>query len=130
MGDIVLKFRGKTYTIPESRAFAVGSEVENVVTLGEMAGWGNNPRFFKIASAFGVMLRFAGCKVSDGEIKAEIDVSIRAAISADVTEGDAAEVFAVTAVQQLQAVLFQDAPGGDDGSAPEKTTASSRRRSR
>lgn len=125
MAEIVLKFRGEEYRVPEARAFELGGEVEEVVTLAEISSWGSAPKFFKIARAFGVMLRFAGCRVSDTEVKAEIDASIARAIGTDVTPEAGAEMFAVMAVQQLQAVLFSGAPPGDGTeAAPEKPTAS------
>lgn len=121
---ITLKFRGETYTVPESKAFALGAEVEEVVTLAEIASWGKHPKFFKIARAFGVMLRFAGCKVSDADVKAEIDASMMRAVGEGSDKLDVEQMFAIMAVEQLQAVLFNDAPQGGGESAPGKTTAS------
>ena len=125
MKNISLTFRGQTYAIPETRAFELGAAVEEVVTLAEIATWGRHPRYFKIARAFGVMLRFAGCKVSDAEVKAEIDASIAVAVErGDGSEDAVGEIFAVQAVQQLQEVLFDGAPS-TGGEAPlEKTIAS------
>jgi hypothetical protein len=121
---VTLKFRGETYIVPETKAFALGAEVEEVVTLAEIASWGQRPKFFKIARAFGVMLRFAGCKVSDAEVKAEIDASMMRAVSEGSSKTDIEQMFAITAVEQLQAVLFNDAPTGGGGDVPEKDTAS------
>lgn len=125
MKSISLTFRGQTFTVPETRAFDLGAAVEEVVTLAEIATWGRHPRYFKIARAFGVMLRFAGCKVSDAEVKAEIDASITAAVErGDGPEDAVGEIFAVQAVQQLQEVLFDGAPTTGGDAAPEKTIAS------
>lgn len=125
MPDIKLTFKGQDYVIPETRAFELGERVEEVVTLAEMATWGRAPRYFKIAKAFGVMLRFAGCKVSDAEVKAELDASIlRAAQENGAEESEVREILAVKAVEQLQAVLFDGAPQGGEGGTPGKTTAS------
>lgn len=124
--EIKLTFKGQEYAVPESRAFDLGERVEEVVTLAEMASWGRSPRYFKIAKAFGVMLRFAGCKVSDAEVKAELDASIMAAARDNgADEGDVREIFAIKAVEQLQAVLFDGAPSADgESGGPGKTTAS------
>ena len=125
MKQINLVFRGETFTVPESRAFDLGAAVEEVVTLAEMQTWGRHPRYFKIARAFGVMLRFAGCKVSDAEVKAEIDASIAAAVDGEDVSVDAVkEIFAVQAIAQLQDVLFDGAPTTGGDAAPEKTIAS------
>lgn len=130
MANLILKFRGKTYVVPETRAFELGAEVEEVVTLSEIASWGNNPRFFKIARAFGVMLRFAGARVSDTEVKDEIDASVAGAVAAGAAQMAAKELFAAVAVQQLAAILFKGAPEETGDAAPGKATASSRPRSK
>jgi transcriptional regulator with XRE-family HTH domain len=88
---------------------------------------GETPSFdvcTKIARAFGVMLRFAGCKVSDAEIKDEIDASMSRAVADGADKIDAEQMFALVAVEQLQSVLFRDAPAEGSGDAPGKTTAS------
>lgn len=124
MKSITLSFKGQTYTIPESRAFEAGAVVEEVVTLAEMSQWGNAPKFFKLARAFGALLRFAGARVSDTEVKAEIDASILRAVESGVEQGTANELFAVQAIAQLQAVLFTDSPAEGGDAAPGKTSAS------
>lgn len=124
MANITLSFKGETFTIPETRAFEAGAAVEEVVTLAEMAQWGTAPKFFKLARAFGALLRFAGARVSDTEVKAEIDASIMRAVDAGLQPGEANEMFAVSAMSQLQAVLFTGAPEEGGTSAPGKTSAS------
>lgn len=118
MSTITLSFKGETWIIPEARAFEAGAAVEEVVTLAEMAQWGSAPKFFKLARAFGALLRFAGARVSDTEVKAEIDASIMRAVETGVNPGDANEMFAVSAMAQLQAVLFGDAPAASGGDTP------------
>ena len=123
MADIVLRWKGAEHRIPENRAFEAGAALEEVVTLSELQSFATKPRFFVIAKAMGCLLRHAGVKVSDSEVKREIDASIMRAASAGVDESDAKEVFAVQAMQQLVAVLFDGASGGD-GEAPGETSAS------
>jgi ABC-type dipeptide/oligopeptide/nickel transport system permease subunit len=89
MTAIKLTWKGKEYRIPADKAFAVGEQVEDVVSLAEIGSWGVKPRFFKIARAFAVMLRFAGCKVSDGEVHEEITGSL---LRASKTGAEGAEV--------------------------------------
>lgn len=125
--DVVLRWKGQEYRIPENRAFEAGAELEEVVTLAELQSFGNRPKFFKIARAMGVLLRFAGAKVSDAEIKREIDASInRVVAQGDATEGEAKEIYAVTAISQLVEVLFDGAAAADGGedASPGETTAS------
>lgn len=123
MADIVLKWRGADYRIPDSRAFEAGAALEEVVTLTDLHAFAGRPKFFIIARAMGTLLRFAGVKVSDAEVKREIDASITRAASQGVDEADAKEIFAVSAIKQLVAVLFEGAPA-EDGGEPEKTSAS------
>jgi len=124
MNSIRLSFRGQEFSIPANRAFEAGAAVEEIVTLSEIAQWGAAPKFFKLARAFGALLRLAGCKVSDAEVKAEIDASIMRAVDAGGDEADASEMFAVSAMAQLQAVLFSGAPESAEGKPPGKTSAS------
>lgn len=124
MADIVLKWRGEEYRIPDSRAFEAGAAVEEVVTLADLQTFGQRPKFFMIAKAMGALLRFAGVKVSDAEVKREIDASIIRAAKAGADAEAAKEAFAVNAISQLMQVLFEGAPSEDDGHAPGETSAS------
>jgi len=129
MPDIVLKWKGEDVRIPESRAFQAGAALEEVVTLAELQSFATKPKFFTIAMAMGVLLRFAGVKVSDVEVKREIDASImRAANGGDSDQ--VKEIFAVNAMQQLVAVLFDGSTDGGGGDAPGETFASSKPRSK
>jgi hypothetical protein len=124
MANIKISFKGKDYSISDSSAFEAGAAVEDVVTFAEMASWGAKPKFFTLARAIGALLRFAGAKVSDREVKAELDRSLA---NMDA-EGNGAE-FLMGAIGQLQAILFDGAPD-DDGETPPpgKKTASSKAR--
>jgi len=124
MPDIVLNWRGETYRIPESRAFEAGAAVEEIVTLQELQGYQSRPRFFTIARAMGCLLRFAGCKVSDRDVKAEIDACILRAAKDGVTAEEAKEYFVAQAFAQLAAVLFDGAPDDGESDAPGETSAS------
>jgi hypothetical protein len=114
MPDIVLKWRGQEYRIPDSRAFEAGAAVEEVVTLSDLQSFATRPRFFVIAKAMGALLRFAGVKVSDSEVKREIDASILKASKAGADAEAAKEAFAVNAISQLMQVLFEGTPNDDE----------------
>jgi hypothetical protein len=124
MAGIVMNFREKEYRIPEEKAFAVGEEVEDIVSLSELMSWGKEPRFHKIARCYGVMLRAAGAKVSDREVHTDMMDQIKAfgAAGADA-EAVAGSIVAAQAVGALIAVLMDGAPAGGDA-APGKPTAS------
>jgi len=124
MADIALNWKGAVFRIPESRAFEAGAELEEVVTLAELQSWGTKPKFFQLARAMGVLLRFAGAKVSDRDVKAEIDRSIARAASDGIDADAAKEIYAVAAVNQLVSVLFDGASGDEDAAPVGKTSAS------
>jgi len=124
MPDIVLTWKGATYRIAEDRAFEAGAAVEEIVTLTELQTYATAPKFFTIARAFGALLRFAGVKVSDREVKAEIDSCIVRAAKDGVTVEDAQEVFIAQAFAQLTAVLFDGAPEDGGGDPPGEISAS------
>lgn len=127
MAAIRMNWQGKAYVIPAHRAFELGAQVEDIVTLGEIGTWGARVPFFKVARAYGTMLRFAGAKVTDGEVHAEIMANLEAAGKARLAgDADPAEIAGMIAMQALVACLMGGAPQRDDedADAPGKTTAS------
>lgn len=120
MADIVLTFRGAEYRIPDEKAFQVGELVEEIVTISEMAALLRNPKFHVIARCFGVMLRFAGCKVSDREVHREMMARVKSG------EPGAGQMAAIEALMAIGAILMDGAPTEDDGDGepPEKGAAS------
>lgn len=126
MPAIRMKFRGADYVIPANRAFEIGAEVEEIVTLGEIGTWGNRVPFFKVARCYGAMLRFAGAKVTDGEVHGEIMGNLAAAGKARADDGTTgAEIAAMAAVSALVTLLMGGAPQADEEEpASEKPPAS------
>jgi hypothetical protein len=115
---IVLTWKDQEYRIPAEKAFAVGEQVEDVVSLVELSAGAQKPKLFKIARAYGVMLRFAGCKVSDADVHREIVASL---LKGPQGEG-AEQMFMASAFGQLMSVLtmgMTDAMG--DAAAGEAT---------
>jgi hypothetical protein len=126
MPAIRINWRGETYLIPAHKAFEVGAAVEEIVTLGEIGSWAGRVPFFKIAKAYGVMLRMAGAKVTDSEVHEDIMASLEAAGRARVDGGpDPAELAGLAAMNALVACLMGGAPKSDEeAEAPGKATAS------
>lgn len=128
MAAIVMTFRGAEYRIPEEKAFAVGEQVEDIVTLPELMSWGAAPKFYKVARCYGVMLRAAGAKVSDAEIHREMMAQIAEIGAAGGGDAEGAKaVLATQAVGSLIAVLMDGVPTGGamgGGAAPGKPNAS------
>jgi hypothetical protein len=116
MRAIEMKWRGTVYTIPADRAFKAAMQVEDIVTFSEVHAWGAQPKVYKLAAAFGAMLRFAGARVTDEAIVKEI---LRA--------GGDGQVMAMEAFNSLIHVLTSGAPDDVDVEAePKKRKASSK----
>ncbi len=126
MKAIRLKFRGEEFLIPATQAFEIGAQVEDIVTLGEIASWGAKVPFFKVARCFGAMLRFAGCKATDAEVFQDMMDSI--AKFGRANKGGAADVMdvpALAAVSALTSCLMGGAPLTEEAEeTPEKPSAS------
>lgn len=114
MGDLILKFRGQEYALPENRAFEAGEVVEEIATLPEVMSWAKAPRFHKLARCFAALLNCAGARVTPKEVHSEM--------MAGFAKGDPGEH--LVALMALVNVLMDGAPKGD-GDAPEKTPAAS-----
>ena len=112
MPNIKLTWNGKDYTIPEKKAFEVGDQIEDILTLSELAAMATRPKFHRLARCFGVMLRFAGCKVSDREVHSQMMTQIK--------NGQEEDLVAANAVSSLMAVLMDGAPEDEGGDSSEK----------
>jgi hypothetical protein len=68
--DISLDWDGKTYTIPANKVLGAIARIEDVMTLGELLAYVERETapFGKIAAAYGAVLRYAGCKVSNEDV--------------------------------------------------------------
>lgn len=129
MREIRMSWAGTDYVIPETKAFQIGERIEEIATLGEILGWMQAPRFFKMARCLGEMLRFAGCKVNDTEVHSALVGSLGKVADADAEAGagtDAGSTSApapgpedgyAAAVFALVALLMGDAPQDTSGQA-------------
>jgi len=112
MREVKMTWRGRDYTIPANRAFAIGEQIEDIVTLADVASWGHRPKMFKLSKAYGEMLRFAGCKVADETV-------LEAITPVDGKEQDAAS----NAIKALIDLLLSGAkPADSEAPPPEKTS--------
>lgn len=61
---------GSKYVIPAHKVLSAIARVEEVITLHELQRYGNkgSPPLARIAMAYGTVLRFAGCPVTDVQI--------------------------------------------------------------
>lgn len=112
MPNIRFHWKGKELVIPETKAFEAGDAVEQIVTLSDFHLWGQRVKWFTVARAFGALARMAGAKVTDSEVHAEIMATLQRQ-GAAIQKGEQVEgesMFAIAAVQALQAVLLQAIP--------------------
>lgn len=114
MRAVNMRWRGKDYTIPATKAFQIGEQIEDIVTIAEISQWATKPKMHKLARCYATMLRFAGCKVADATVFDEI---MGAQADAD---GNMAAAQAIGALAEL---LTGGSPDGD-GDPAEKTSAS------
>ena len=72
--EVVISWKGQEYTIPADRIMRLIMKVEDVVTLAKLYQYGINQDVpvAKISAAYGIMLRYCGCKVTDEEIYCQI----------------------------------------------------------
>jgi hypothetical protein len=111
MADIIIKFRGKEYIIPEDRAFPLGERIEDIALLGEVIAWSKRPHYHRMSRCLGEMLRFAGAEITDREVYGEVMTSLL---------GGGADGFVTDALFGLVTVLMDGAPQstGSSGGKP------------
>lgn len=68
--ELNLTWKGTDYTVPADNILRLIAKVEDVITLNELYSYSQKGAapLAKLATAFGIILRYAGCKVSDDEI--------------------------------------------------------------
>lgn len=124
MREIRLVWGGRDYVIPAARSFAAAERVEDVATIAEIGRWSVDPRFTKLARCYGELLRFAGARVTDEEIHAEVMAQVKAA---EAVSAEGRELVAAAAMRALLEVLmdgFPEALAGKDDAAGKARPAS------
>lgn len=106
MRGVRFPFKGVEYHVPAERAFALGEQIEDIVTLTEIASWGKAPKLFKLARCFAAIIRFAGGKVTNEEVHEEMMDQIKSG-------GAGSDLIAAQAISALIAILMNGAPEGD-----------------
>jgi hypothetical protein len=107
---IELEWKGKSYVIREEQAFALGEELEDIVTITELAAMGDKPKFYKLSRAYAAIITFAGGHATPAEVHGAIMDGVKAGESAG------ADVV-MTVVNTLISILMDGAPDGDDAEA-------------
>jgi len=114
--QIELSWKGRDYVVPEDRAFELGEQVEDIITLAELPELAQRPKFRKIARVYGTMLRFAGARCTDAEV--------HSAIMDEIKSGSDKQELATKAIAMLVAILMDGAPAGNGADEGKKGTAS------
>lgn len=102
--ELILTWKGTDYTVQPDKLLKLIAQVEDIITLNELYNYSQKGAapISKLSMAYGVMLRYAGAKVTDEEV-----------YSSSLAGGGEAAVNATQAI--LLMMLPQDA--GDNESA-------------
>lgn len=118
--NIELEWGGDVYVIPANEVFEVGAEVEEVVTLPDIANVGKKLQFRKIAKCYGILLRHAGASVTDQQVFSHMMDQFKS--------GAEKKLAAMKAIEVLTEILMDGAPDVDtddaDDDGKKKTAAS------
>lgn len=121
--NLTIQWQGKDYTILASDAFDVADQIEDVITISEIPSLAAKPKLTTIAKVYGIMLRYAGAKVRDDEI--------RSAILREMKSGQTENMMADGVILALLEILFDGATNDDeDAPEPKKESALSKPRSK
>lgn len=68
--DVIFTWNGESYSIPANKVLGAIARVEDIITLHELQRYSKKEStpLAKLSMAYGVLLRYAGCRVSDVEI--------------------------------------------------------------
>ena len=119
---ITISWKGEDYTLNEDEAFLAASEVEEVITVGELVTMLQSLasiKFARLARAYGALLREAGANVTDREIHDEFKKAL--------SGGKAAEKLALarTALLTLTGILMDGAPAAGEDKEPKNESSPS-----
>lgn len=127
--DVVLPWRGKTYTIPADRVMDAIGAIEERVTFIELTGWQQDPtkiHLKRLCEAYADALRIAGVSVSREDVYEDAfsdgQNSMRAIIGAIG--------FMLSMMIPQSAIRKATAASGKPEDAKKKTSSSSNRRTR
>ena len=117
MKAIKIEWKGQPLIITESETFELGEEIEEVITLNELAEMADKPKFRKLAKCYSIMINFAGGASTPAEIYSLMMDQIKG-------DSEATELLIAEAVSTLIEILMDGAPAddGDDEKKPEPSS--------
>lgn len=106
---IKIDWKGQSLTISDNEIFAVGAEIEEIVTLPELVAMAQKPKTFKLAEAYAAMINFAGGSATKQDV--------HKAMMAEMAGGDGHQS-ASDAINTLLTIIMDGALSEDSGGKP------------
>ena len=82
---IILEWQDKQYKVKPTETLRLISEVEDIITIGELTS--GKPKLARLSIAYGTALRYAGATVKDEEIYNSFYTSDSAGMAVAATQG-------------------------------------------
>ena len=121
MNQINVTWDGESYKIKENDVFALGEQIEEIVTLQELSEMGAHPKFRKLARCYAVMVNYAGGHVTPQEVHSMMMSELKSA------KPQEKEIMVAEAVSTLVEIIMDGAPISEqDGPSEKKRTSSSK----
>lgn len=99
-----IEWKGQTATIRPEDGFKLAERLEDIATLGEVAGWAATPKFAKLARCYVAILGHYGIRAKPEEVHSQMLADVKAG------KGESMVIMAITAVIHI---LMDGAPEGD-----------------
>jgi len=77
MKQITVAWGGKAYTVKEDQAFALGEEIEDIISLPQLAQMETYPKFIKLARCYAAVVNFAGGSADPEEVHAAMMAELK-----------------------------------------------------
>ena len=117
---IEIEWDGETLVVPESKAFELAEEIEEIVPLGEFADVVNRMQARKISHCYSIMLNFVGVPVTKEQVFTKMSANVKppeVGIAAAFRDAIAGLAAVLTNGMDLSST---NSKGGDDtGKKPE-----------
>lgn len=114
MAAIKIAWKGEAFSIKETDVFELGEQIEDIISLADLAKMAKAPNFRRIARCYAVMINFAGGHVTAKEIHSEMMVHLKAA-----GEGDKMALI-TSAITTLLEILMDGAPTEEETTHAQK----------
>jgi hypothetical protein len=131
--EVTLTWHGRDYKIPPDQMLRLIAQIEDVVTFGDLAEFSlGRIKLSKLAQAFGLALRAAGCPVDDDTVFSEM-FGAKGERAKQIRERAQAAIFALQSLMippehlRGEPAKKPEAAGKRAASSPRRTNSSSAR---